>query len=136
MKNILKRSLALLFAIIMVVMCFAGCKAKEEKVSSDITASTAVTKFTVDIILKDGETKSVEISTAKKTLGEALYEKGLVKKQEFESGFYTEIDGVKADYSVDNSWWCVKQNDKMTQKGINDLQVKNGDKFSIEYTIS
>lgn len=136
MKNIFKKSLALLFALIMVATCFAGCKEKQEKNSGSITVSTAVTKFTVDIVGKNGEKKSVEICTEKKTLGEALYEKGLVTKQEFKSGFYTEIDGVKADYSVDGSWWCIKQDGEMVQKGMNDLKVKNGDKFSIEYTIS
>lgn len=67
-----------------------------------------------------------------------MLEEGLITKEEHKkcNGMYTVVDGVKADYSVDKSWWCVSIDGKSAQVGMDDLAIADGDKYEITYTIS
>ncbi len=120
--------LTVLFAAI--TMIFAGCGQKTETDSEKSAKS-----ITVTVVYKDASQKEYNISTDAKFLSDALYEKGLVTKEEYKKdGMYTVIDGVKADYNVDKSWWCVTAGGNMTQVGMDDLEISDGDKYEITYT--
>ena len=89
----------------------------------------------VTIVYADKTAKDLDIETDAEFLADALYQEGIVTKAEYDSGFYTEIDGVKADYNVDKSWWCVTKDGEMTSVGMNELALADGDKYEITYTI-
>ena len=86
----------------------------------------------VDADLK--EMLQEEIETAKKNLGDALLEKGLVTEDEHKSGFYTYIDGIRADYNKDGAWWCFTKGGESVMVGANELEIANGDTFEITNT--
>ena len=89
----------------------------------------------VTVVYKDETSKEFKISTDAEYLGDALFEEKLVTEAEYESGFYTEINGVKADFNVDQSWWCVTKDGEMTSVGMNEQVIADGDEFGITYTI-
>lgn len=93
--------------------------------------------ISVTVVYKDKTQKVYNIKTNEKYLSDALLQEGLVTEEEHNgTGMYTVIDGQKADYSVDQSWWCVTQNGNMTNYGMDDLIISNGEKYEITYTIS
>jgi hypothetical protein len=65
-------------------------------------------------------------------LAEALVEKELIVYDE--SGLYTTINGVTADYSVDGGWWCIYDGKQPASVGINDIPVTNGGVYEAVYT--
>ena len=130
--KITKKILALLLALLLVIACFAGCQAKKTNDKDDASSVQSVeVSITVDIV-KDGETKTLNIKTDEKYLANALVDEGVIEYRE--DGFYTTVNGITADYNKDGAWWCVTKSGEMTMVGMNDLELKNGDKYEITYT--
>lgn len=121
--------------ILLSMFTLAACDKKAQDVGSS-TASTvseeAKTSITFKVI-KDGETTSFELKTAKKYLGEALAEAGIVDYSN--DGYYTTIHGITADYSKDKSWWCVTIGGVMSNYGMNQIELVNGGVYEVTYTI-
>lgn len=92
--------------------------------------------ISVTIVFSEENEKKYEINTNAEYLADALYQKELITEEEYKAGFYTVIDGVKADYNVDKSWWCVTKNGEMTSVGMNELPIADGENFEITYTIN
>ena len=89
----------------------------------------------VTIVYADKTTKELDFKTDAEFLADVLFEEGLVTEEEYKSGYYTIIDGVTADYNVDQSWWCITKDGEMTMVGMNELALADGDKYEITYTI-
>lgn len=89
----------------------------------------------VTIVYADKTTKVLDFETDAEFLGDVLFEEGLVTEEEYKAGYYTVVDGIKADYNVDQSWWCVTKDGEMTMVGMNELALSDGDKYEITYTI-
>ena len=90
--------------------------------------------ITVTVVYEDKTQKKHEISTDAENLGDALLEKGIVTEEEHKSGFYSTIDGIRADYTLDKAWWCFTQSDEMMMLGANDAPITDGDCFEITHT--
>lgn len=88
----------------------------------------------VTIVYADKTEKNLTIKTNKGYLGEVLFDEKLTTEAEFKSGFYTFIDGVRADYNKDKAWWFVTQNGKEIMVGMNEVVITDGDKFEITHT--
>ncbi|MBQ8649526.1 MAG: DUF4430 domain-containing protein [Clostridia bacterium] len=129
-------ALAVLIAAAVIVWGAFGPSSDKGDISSSVSSSVSQsqTEITVKLVLSDGEEKTFELKTEKQTLGDALYENGLVSEEEYASGFYTVIDGVRADYNEDGAWWCVTKGGEMTTVGMNEQTIENGDSFEITYT--
>lgn len=78
--------------------------------------------------------KEYTLHTDEEFLAGALLEAGIITKYA-EDGYYTTIQGVTADWSVDQSWWCITKDGEMTNYGLNELVIKDGDHFEATYTI-
>ncbi len=87
--------------------------------------------ITVTVIYADKTSKKIEISTNAKFLGEAVFEEGLTNEDEYKEGFYTYIDGVRADYNLDKCWWGIYKDGEMQNFGMNEIAISDGDKFEI-----
>lgn len=90
----------------------------------------------VVVTIIDNEKKSTEVDlhTDAEYLADALLEKGVIAEKDA-SGFYTTFNGITADYNKDKSWWMITKDGNMTDKGLNDLAIADGDKYEIVYTI-
>lgn len=129
MKN--KKTVVILAAVLVVLAAAAAVIWK--------FALPAVQKgekqITVTVVDSDKKEKTHKIDTDAEYLGEALYEEKLVNEEEYKSGFYTEIDGEKADYDKDKAFWWIKRNGEDASVGANELPVADGDEFEITYTV-
>ena len=99
-----------------------------------LETQTGDKNITVTVVYEDKTEKEFEISTDAEYLGNALFEQKLVTKEEFDSGYYTVIDGVRAEYTQDKAWWCFTQNGESVMVGANELPITDGDNFEITHT--
>ncbi len=126
LKSLVKKSFALITAVILVLSLFALAGCSEQKV--DESQKTVTFK----VVYEDGSEKVYELNTQKGILAEALVEKGLITYEK--SGMYTTIDGVTADYDKDGSWWCITKGGEMLNSGLNDTLIVNGETYEATYT--
>ena len=131
-KSFLKKGIAILAAAILVFTFFtlAGCANNHADDATSVSAETKTVFF--KIVYEDKTEKTVQISTEKATLADALVEAGLIEYDK--SGLYTTIDGVTADYSKDGAWWCITKGGEMVSVGMNDLQIADGESYEATYT--
>ena len=116
---------AILIALVAAaLLLWNGFSAKPEEGSKAIT---------FELVQKDGSSKEYDIKTDAEFLAEALVEEKLITYRE--DGYYTTIGGITCDYNKDQSWWCVTQDGVMTNYGLNDLPIKDGDHYEATYTI-
>lgn len=92
------------------------------------------TNITIKLVLADKSEKVFEIETTASTLADVLLEQKLISKEEYDAGFYTTINGVRADYTLDKLWWCINVNGEMASTGANEISLNEGDKIDIIQT--
>lgn len=131
MKN-KKLIIGLAIGLIVLIAAFAGVY-----IATRPDANEGAKNISVTVVYKDKTDKEFKINTDAEYLSDALLEEKLVTEEEHNGdGMYTVIDGEKADYSVDQSWWCVTKDGEMTNEGMDSLVIADGDKYEITYTIS
>ena len=118
-------ALAVLIALVAIIITVFKPQGTEGAKSVEVT-----------VVFNDKTEKNYELKTDAEFLADALFEKGLITEEEYKSGYYTVIDGVTADYNVDKSWWCVTKDGEMTNVGMNELALSDGDSYEITYTIN
>ncbi len=129
----MKKNTKLLISLAAVlVVLIAAATALPSLLSADTEDGTKTVTFTV---VYDGKETDYTLKTDAEYLGDAVYEKGLVTKQEYAAGFYTVIDGITADFAADGAWWCITEDGAMTSVGMNEQPIEDGDKFEATYTV-
>lgn len=137
MKSIFKRllSFALCFVI---VFAFAGCGKKEDNTTTKQTQTTtqvAMKNISVVVVDKNNEKKEFNIKTRDKYLRGALDQEKLIKGEKGDYGLMvTTVDGYTADSSK-QEWWCFIQNGKSCEKGVDQTEIKDGDKIEIQLKV-
>lgn len=130
MKNKKKILLVLIPIVLILVLAivFFALKPKATKGSKSIE---------IDVVDDQGETVTYEFSTDAEFLRQAMDEAdGLTYfGDETDYGLLVyEVNGVNADYSVDQSYWAFYVNDEYCNYGVDEQPVADGDVFRIEYT--
>ncbi len=85
----------------------------------------------------EAEEKTVvfTIYTDKETLADALLEHKLVEGEEGPYGLYIKkVNGMTADYNVDQSYWAFCKNGEMQMTGVSETKIQEGDRFEFVYT--
>ena len=90
--------------------------------------------ITFTIVYNDKTEEVIKIDTDEEYLANALADEGIITYDE--SGYYTTIKGVTADYNVDTSWWAIYEGETMASVGLNELPVVDGGEYAAVYTIS
>ena len=98
--------------------------------TKDTTLGKGKTTIEVEFVIEE-QSVTITLKTDKETLGEALYEHGLIN----DPSFFDTANGIKADWSINQSWWKVCKGGEMTSAGVSDLTLTNGDHYEIIYTI-
>ncbi len=91
--------------------------------------------ITVTVVHKDGTEKTFKYTTDKQTLGEVLYGEGLIKAENIDDGMFNIVDGEKADWNVDKSYWSLYEGDTYANEGVDTLKIQDGDTFKLVYTL-
>ncbi len=136
MKNTVKITVSALLAVMM-LFCIVSCDVgidtetlwESATYQSDTTLGNGGKSVTVEI--KAGERSVIlTLKTDKSTLGEALFEHGIVN----DPVFFNICNGMAADWSRDQAYWEFKIDGKKQNHGINDVKISGGESFTLEYT--
>lgn len=138
MKKTMKTAASLL-ALLMLVVCVVSCGEKVEATGlwenatylSDTTVGEGANTVTV-IITAEEKTVTLTVKTDKATLGEALYEHGIIN----DATFFDTCIGMKADWDKDAAYWAFYVGDETAQYGVGDERaVTTGNPtYKIVYT--
>lgn len=134
-------SLVLCIVLIAATALFAGCgdnkkpEVPEDEIigGSDSTQVMVLgvgkTSFSFNVKDLDGNETDFEIHTDKTNVADALSELGLIKGEEGEYGLYVkEVNGIPES---DGAYWMIYVNGEMAPVGISQLEIKNGETYSL-----
>lgn len=153
MKKAISSITAVLLAVLF-VFSFAACSEKPETpetpeapANPEITGVWAKATYLEDTELgKGSKTVQVEVKaedrsvtftihTDKETLGEALIEHKIVEGEDGPYGLYIKtVNGILADYDIDQSYWAVSKNGESSTTGIDSIRFLDGEHYELVYT--
>ena len=91
------------------------------------------TVFNFVVVDKDGNETKFEIHTDKPTVGEALLEVKLIEGEDGPYGLYVKtVNGITADYDVDQTYWAFYINGEMAMTGVDATNVEAGATYSFK----
>ena len=143
MKNTVKKLMALLLAVIM-LLALAACGQKDAKddgkvelpVADGAVIGTGATAITVEVQGADGKSVTFTVNTDEKTVGAALLKLGGIAGEDSDYGLYVKtVNGETADWDKDQAWWCLTDaTGEMTTVGVADIALHDGDSYAFIYT--
>lgn len=75
------------------------------------------------------------VKTDKETVGEALFEHGLIAGEEAQYGLYLKVvNGITADYDVDQSYWAFYINGEYAMTGVDGTPIDENATYQLAYT--
>ena len=141
MKN-QKLTLLVLMTFVCVI-CFNACT--HTYTNTDALWENAI--YDTDKVFGEGETKievevtaldksiTFTINTDKENLGDALIEHSLIEGDEGQFGLYVKkVNGILADYDVDQSYWSFTKNGEMMMSGVDGALISDGEHYELTYT--
>ena len=128
-------SLSVCIVLIAVMALFTtGCNdSKTVSTPSEVQVSSQTAEFTFKVTDADGKETDFTINTDKKTVGEALLDKGLIAGDESEYGLYVKtVNGVTLDYDKDGMYWAFYENGQYASKGVDSTEVTAGAEYAFK----
>ena len=98
-------------------------------------ATQGAKAFTVTVIHADGAEKVFNYRTDAETLGAFLETEGLISSEGADQGMFHTVDGEKADWNVNQSYWAVYLGEEYAMTGIYDTPIADGAAYKLVYTI-
>ena len=145
-KTKMQKVLSLILCMVLIAataLFAAGCSEKKTPETVDGTTVYAdgdvlgegAKQFTLVVADKDGNETTLEIHTDKDTVGEALLDNQVIAGEDSEYGLYVKtVNGITADYDKDGTYWAFSVNGELSQKGVDQTYVKNGDIYTFTVT--
>lgn len=135
MKN--KKLILAVVALVTVVAIMAGIwwgtnMFAKSNVESDGEGDKTIT---VEVVHADGSTKTFTYHTNEEYLGVVLYGSGLIKAEGVDKGMFNIVDGEKADWNENKSYWSLYIGEEYAMTGVDTTPISDGDHFKLVYTI-
>lgn len=119
-------------ALLLLCLFATGCQAEpavtgiwaDATYTADTTLGEGATTLTVVVSAEEKEV-TFTINTDKETVGAALAEAGIVEDADGD-GLFTVVNGMTADYNVDQSYWAFYENDAYAMTGMNETAITAG----------
>ena len=123
-----KHSVLSLLLLILLIAAMAGSVVScGEKDHDDGATSAPLVNFTFEVVFRDGSTQTHSIETAKKTVGDALLEKGLIAGEEGQYGLYVKtVCGQTLDYDTDGMYWSFYVGNDYAMTGVDSTDIVAG----------
>lgn len=122
----MKKLIALLLTLT-VLLSFAACGAREPEVSGETVEFTFVA---VDL---EGKEETFQITTDKKTVGEALLEEGLIQGEPGPYGLYVKtVNGITLDYDTDGKYWAFYVDGEYGMTGVDETDIVPGSTYAFK----
>ena len=134
-KNKFIASVLCMVLIVAMALSMTACTNNSADDANAGQEQTQVAKqsFTFEVVDKDGNTETFSITTDKATVGEALLEEGLIAGEEGQYGLYvTEVNGIVADYNVDQTYWAFYVNGEYAMAGVDATTIEEGATYSFK----
>ena len=129
MKN--KKMILAAVALVVVVALMAGVY-----FATKPATSKGAKTHTVTVLHADGTEKVFERRTDAVHLDELLKDEKIAEGDQTEYGFTIHtVDGEKADWNVNQSYWALIINGEYAMTGASSTPVNDGDAYRLEYTI-
>ena len=130
-KNKLFASVLCMVLIVAMALSMTACTTNNDPA---VTEEIAVERsFVFEVVDKDGNTETFDITTDKGTVGEALLEEGLIAGEVGQYGLYvTEVNGIVADYNVDQTYWAFYVDGVYASGGVDTTDVADGATYSFK----
>ena len=128
-------SLSVCIVLIAVTALFTtGCNdSKTVSTPSEAQVSSQTAEFTFKVTDADGKETDFTINTDKKTVGEALLDKGLIAGDESEYGLYVKtVNGVTLDYDKDGMYRAFYINGEYAQTGVDSTDITAGAEYAFK----
>lgn len=90
---------------------------------------------TITVIHGDETVKTLTVTTEEEYLGDALEKEGIISSQGADPGMFHTVDGEKADWNVNQSYWAFYVGEEYASKGIYETPVTDGGSYKLVYTI-
>lgn len=133
-KKILKTLLSLCLCVVLVAavaLVTVGCSDEKPQVESSVSNVEVSFKFTV--VDSTGKQTDFDITTTKKTVGEALMEKGLIEGEEGPYGLYVKtVNGETLDYDADGMYWSFYIDGEYAMTGVDATEIEAGKTYSFK----
>ena len=123
----------LILAVVALVLVVAALMAVY--FGSQAPAQTGLKAFTVTVVHADGSQKVFEYRTDVEKLGAFLEEKGLIDSKGADQGMFHSVDGEKADWNENQSYWAFYIGNDYAMTGIYDTDIVDGTAYKLEYTL-
>ncbi len=92
-------------------------------------------KFNFSVKDAEGKETVFEISTDKKTVGEALLDLKIIEGDDGQYGLYVKkVNGITADYDTDKAYWAFYINGEMASSGADLTDIVDGENYAFVYT--
>jgi len=92
--------------------------------------------FRFEVTDDTGTLKAWNVNTDRSIVGEALLEVGLISGETGSLGLYvTQVNGLTADFMVNESWWGFYINGEMAMAGVDTTDIKQGEVYAFIYNI-
>lgn len=120
-------SIAIIAIVLVALFVFRG-----DLFGKKNTENTAANSVEVTVVNEnENYEKSYSFKTDKKTLGDLLDEKKIIEAEDSDYGrFILAADGMRAD-DAKQQWWNIQVNGESAQTGIDGIEIKNGDKYTL-----
>jgi hypothetical protein len=96
---------------------------------SDTTVGSGekIVTFTVEA---ENQMITITLKTDKATLGEAMFEQGLIN----DAVFFNVLNGIEASWEKHQAYWAFYEGETMMPYGVNDQVINGGESFRFVYT--
>lgn len=122
----MKKTLCLLLALVLTLSALGLTACKKEDASDAHT-------FTLEVTDLEGKVTKHEISTDKKTVGEALLEQGLISGDVGDYGLYVKtVDGLTLDYETDGKYWAFYADGEYAAAGVDSTAITDGSTYAFK----
>ena len=92
-------------------------------------------KTVVVEVAAEEQTVTFTLHTDKDTVGAALLEQELIDGEQGDYGLYVKVvNGMAADYDVDQSCWSFYINGEYAMTGVDGTEIAEGETYRLEYT--
>lgn len=91
--------------------------------------------ITVEVVHGDQSVKTFTYQTDAENLGEVLYAEGLIRAEGVDDGMFNIVDGEKADWNENQSYWMLLIGEEYAMTGVDTTPINDGDSFKLVYTV-
>ena len=140
-KEKVKKTIAIILALLAMLSALTACGGQDiapgetellwENATYKEDAAIGEGAKTVTVSIEALEKKiTLTVSTNAENLGEALYACSLIN----DPSFFDTANGIKADYSENQSWWAFYIGEEMAPYGVDSEIIENGNSYRLVYT--